>query len=151
MKRIVTPSLIERLNVNLYVSTIRLRLWHGGWPGWRPIRRYDGFFFGTMDGGTKEQTPEEECGCAGGAGVSERINGSHYMVLTVWPGHGVMDVLWQVMVLCSLCLSKQSWWTQMCSLVNNSSRLQLVQQPPAEPGDGACWHDWALVVKVTLM
>lgn len=36
---------------------------------------------------------------SGGAGVSERINGSHYMVLTVWPGHGVMDVLWQVMVL----------------------------------------------------
>lgn len=30
VKRIVTPSLIERLNVNLYVSTIRLRLWHGG-------------------------------------------------------------------------------------------------------------------------
>lgn len=30
---------------------------------------------------------------AGGAGVSERINGSHYMVLTVWPGRGVMDVL----------------------------------------------------------
>lgn len=43
----------------------------------------------------------------GGAGVSERINGSHYMVLTVWPGHGVMDVLWQVMVLCSLRLSKR--------------------------------------------
>lgn len=48
-----------------------------------------------MDGGTKEQTHGEECGCAGlggGAGVSERINGSHYMVLTVWPGRGVMDV-----------------------------------------------------------
>lgn len=41
------------------------------------------------------------------AGVSERINGSHYMVLTVWPGHGVMDVQWQVMVLCSLRLSKR--------------------------------------------
>lgn len=32
------------------------------------------------------------------AGVSERINGSHYLVLTVWPGHGVMDVPRQVMV-----------------------------------------------------
>ena len=45
--------------------------------------------------------------CFGGAGVSERINGSHYMVLTVWPGRGVMDVLWQVMVLCSLRLSER--------------------------------------------
>lgn len=48
------------------------------------------------------------CGVGEGvAGVSERINGSHYMALTVRPGHGVMDVLWQVMVLCCLRLSKR--------------------------------------------
>lgn len=34
----------------------------------------------------------------GDEGVSEGINGSHYMVLTVWLGHGVMDVAQQVMV-----------------------------------------------------
>lgn len=32
MKRIVTPSLIEHLNANLYVSTIRLKLRHDGQP-----------------------------------------------------------------------------------------------------------------------
>lgn len=62
----------------------------------------------AMDGGSGEQNGGEVCECVwGGAGVSERINGSHYMVLTVWPGHGVMDVLWQVMVLCCLRLSKR--------------------------------------------
>lgn len=34
----------------------------------------------------------------GDEGVSERINGSHYMVLTVRPGRGVMDAPQQVMV-----------------------------------------------------
>lgn len=38
----------------------------------------------------------------GDARVSERINASHYMALTVWPGHGVMDAPRQVMV--SRCL-----------------------------------------------
>lgn len=55
-----------------------------------------------MDAGTRVCVCERVCV----GGVSERINGSHYTVLTVWPGRGVMDVLWQVMVLCSLRLSK---------------------------------------------
>lgn len=46
-----------------------------------------------MDGGSGGQN-----GGAVEAGVSERINGSHYLVLTVWPGHRVMDEMWQVMV-----------------------------------------------------
>lgn len=34
----------------------------------------------------------------GDEGVSEQINGSHYMALTIRPGHGVMNVPEQVMV-----------------------------------------------------
>ena len=47
------------------------------------------------------------CVCAGGTGVGERINGSHYLVLTVWPGRSVMDAPGQVMVFCTFRLSKR--------------------------------------------
>lgn len=121
VKRSVTLSLIEHRNVNLHVSTIRLKLWPLGWWWHRA-------FWRLLLHPTESKMERWESVAA-----SERINGSHYMVLTVWPGHRVMDAPWQVMVLCCLRLSKRRWWTQLLSLVNNSSWLHLGQQPLVMP------------------
>lgn len=118
------------------MSTIRLGLWHGSWPSLWKISLGDGFFRRKerrrINGGNGEQNGGVVCVCSEGTGVIERINGSYYLVLTVGPGHLVMDVRWQVMVLCRFCLSKQRWWTQMFSLVNNQLWLHLVQEPAME-------------------
>lgn len=134
MKRIVTPSLIERLNVNLCVSTIRLRLRHGGQPGWRRVTLSDGFFFlfffRAMDGGSGEQNGGEVCECAGGRNQCmdqwKSLYGAYRLARSRCDG-------WLVAGNGPLQPPPEQTEMMTCSLVNNLSRLHLVQRPPAEP------------------